>query len=38
MLPDIYIRVEFKDGVRNGAGVLNLPGGRKIVGVWEKTK
>lgn len=29
---------EFKDGIRNGAGVLNLPGGRKIVGVWENNE
>ena len=26
---------EFKDGVRNGEGVLLLPGSRKIVGIWE---
>ena len=26
---------EFKDGVRHGEGVMLLPGGRKIVGVWE---
>ena len=25
---------EFKDGVRHGEGVMRLPGGRKIVGVW----
>jgi hypothetical protein len=25
---------EFKDGVRHGEGVLLLPGGRKMVGVW----
>jgi len=25
---------EFKDGVRHGEGVMLLPGGRKIVGVW----
>jgi hypothetical protein len=25
----------FKDGLRHGAGVLLMPGGRKIVGVWE---
>ena len=25
---------EFKDGIRHGEGVLLLPGGRKIVGVW----
>ena len=26
---------EFKDGLRNGPGVLLMPGNRKIVGVWE---
>jgi hypothetical protein len=26
---------EFKDGVRQGDGILLMPGGRKIVGVWE---
>ena len=26
---------EFKDGTRHGKGGLLLPGGRKIVGVWE---
>jgi hypothetical protein len=26
---------EFKGGVRQGAGILLMPGGRKIVGVWE---
>jgi len=26
---------EFKDGVRHGEGVMLLPGGRKIVGVWS---
>jgi hypothetical protein len=26
---------EFKDGGRHGDGVLHMPGGRKIVGVWE---
>jgi hypothetical protein len=25
---------EFKDGVRHGKGVMLMPGGRKIVGVW----
>ena len=25
----------FKDGLRHGEGVFLLPGGRKIVGVWE---
>jgi len=25
----------FKDGVRQGEGILLMPGGRKIVGVWE---
>jgi len=25
----------FKDGLRHGEGVLLMPGGRKIVGVWE---
>ena len=25
---------EFKDGVRHGKGVMLLPGGRKLVGVW----
>jgi hypothetical protein len=25
---------EFKDGVRHGEGVLQMPGNRKIVGVW----
>jgi hypothetical protein len=25
----------FKDGVRHGRGVMLLPGGRKLVGVWE---
>ena len=29
---------EFKDGARHGAGVLQLPGGRKIVGVWENNE
>ena len=24
----------FKDGVRHGEGVMLLPGGRKLVGVW----
>ena len=26
---------EFKDGMRHGKGVFLLPGGRKLVGVWE---
>jgi hypothetical protein len=26
---------EFKDGQRNGRGILVLPGGRKLEGVWE---
>ncbi|MEE4266187.1 MAG: 2-isopropylmalate synthase [Desulfobacteraceae bacterium] len=26
---------EFKDGVRHGEGVMLLPGGRKLVGVWS---
>ncbi len=25
----------FKDGVRQGDGILLMPGGRKIVGIWE---
>ena len=25
----------FKDGLRDGKGVLLMPGGRKMVGVWE---
>jgi hypothetical protein len=29
---------EFKDGMRYGEGVLLLPGGRKIVGVWENNE
>jgi len=29
---------EFKDGTRHGAGVLQLPGGRRIVGVWENNE
>ncbi|MCP4628581.1 MAG: hypothetical protein GY850_34490 [bacterium] len=29
---------EFKDGARHGAGVLHLPGGRKIVGVWQNNQ
>jgi hypothetical protein len=28
----------FKDGVRHGDGVLLMPGGRKIVGVWENNE
>jgi len=28
----------FKDGVRQGDGILLLPGGRKIVGVWENNE
>ena len=28
----------FKDGGRHGAGVLVMPGGRKIVGVWENNE
>jgi hypothetical protein len=28
----------FKDGVRQGNGILLLPGGRKIVGVWENNE
>ena len=26
---------EFKNGSRHGEGVLSMPGGRKIVGIWE---
>ena len=29
---------EFKDGMRHGEGVFILPGGRKIVGVWENNE
>ena len=29
---------EFKDGMRHGEGVLLLPGGRKMVGVWENNE
>jgi hypothetical protein len=29
---------EFKDGKRHGSGVLHMPGGRKIVGVWEENE
>ena len=29
---------EFKDGVRHGKGVFLMPGGRKIVGVWENNE
>ena len=29
---------EFKNGVRQGNGILLLPGGRKIVGVWENNE
>ena len=29
---------EFKDGVRHGEGILLMPGGRKIVGVWENNE
>ena len=29
---------EFKDGIRHGAGILHMPGGRKIVGVWENNE
>lgn len=28
----------FKDGVRHGDGILLMPGGRKIVGVWENNQ
>ena len=28
----------FKDGVRHGDGVMLMPGGRKIVGVWENNE
>jgi len=28
----------FKDGVRHGAGVMLMPGGRKIVGVWVENE
>jgi hypothetical protein len=28
----------FKDGVRHGDGVFLMPGGRKIVGVWENNQ
>jgi len=28
----------FKDGLRQGAGVLLMPGGRKIVGVWDSNE
>lgn len=28
----------FKDGGRHGAGFMHLPGGRKIVGVWENNE
>ena len=28
----------FKDGVRHGEGVMLLPGGRKIVGVWVENE
>jgi hypothetical protein len=28
----------FKDGVRHGGGVLLMPGGRKIVGVWVENE
>ena len=29
---------EFKDGARQGDGILLMPGGRKIVGVWENNE
>lgn len=29
---------EFKDGVRQGDGILLMPGGRKIIGVWENNE
>ena len=29
---------EFKDGVRHGEGVMRMPGGRKIVGVWANNE
>jgi hypothetical protein len=29
---------EFKDGTRHGNGILLMPGGRKIVGVWESNE
>ena len=29
---------EFKDGVRHGKGIMLLPGGRKIVGVWVENE
>ena len=28
----------FKDGLRHGDGVFLLPGGRKIVGVWQENE
>ena len=28
----------FKDGMRHGKGVLQLPGGRKMVGIWENNE
>ena len=28
----------FKDGLRHGEGVLLMPGGRKIVGIWEENE
>jgi hypothetical protein len=28
----------FKDGLRHGKGIVILPGGRKLVGVWENNE
>ena len=29
---------QFKNGIRHGEGVLSMPGGRKIVGMWEENE